>query len=123
MTIIHLLGIAVILNWLLLLGLAISVVRLQNRIASRQRGELPDEGPAVGSVAPPIDAPLNGHGVGNLSLPRVVWFMSADCSTCKRLSPAAEAIARDFSHSVQSVVNCTGTVEGIKQFSEQWHDI
>jgi uncharacterized membrane protein YphA (DoxX/SURF4 family) len=78
---------AVILLSLLVLALYRQVGVLTMRIGPRVPFELAEEGPEVGSSAPPLEG-LRGRRA------EIVFFFSATCRLCRQLSPGVAALAR-----------------------------
>ena len=78
---------AVILLSLLVFALYRQVGVLTMRIGPRVPFELAEEGPEVGSSAPPLEG-LRGRRA------EIVFFFSATCRLCRQLSPGVAALAR-----------------------------
>lgn len=111
-------------GWLLLIGLAVSVVRIEKAVVALQAEK--QEGPPIGSLAPEI---TNDEGTRSveirsgepaLGLPRLVWFMQMDCGPCKLAQSLVGAIASDYKDTATSWVNYVGAAEGAEEFAREW---
>lgn len=125
MTASALLAILSALGWVLLFGLGVSVLRLQQAVIDLEgRMDSRDSGPEIGTVAPEIEG-TTMHGDDRIqtsvsSHPRLVWFLSTTCKSCWESRSLVERIARDLGESVASIVSVEGTVEDVKAFAEPW---
>ena len=111
MTVLHVLFLSSAVSWLLLIGLAVSVVRIEKLVLGMRTGQEPqDDGPALGSVAPefadpePI-RPVNlGRADAMRGVPQLYWFMRTNCAPCLHLRPLVEAIASEYEGSPKTGV-------------------
>jgi hypothetical protein len=102
---------AFVVQWILLVVLAVIVVALARqvgtlhlRLGPRGALEIDDEGPTLGESPPPIPAltsdgrsvMLGGPGPG-----RVVMFASPTCGVCKEVAPALAPAAAAAGYSAQ----------------------
>lgn len=110
--------------WALVIGLAISVIRVQRSLESFRRSieRRASEGPEVGSVAPPLVSSINEQGGAPStfaldSRPTVIWFMSVGCPPCIALRETINAIALGYEEQIHSVVTCAGTASDVDDFA------
>jgi methylamine dehydrogenase accessory protein MauD len=99
---------SVVLLWVVVLGLAFTVLALARQIGVLHERVAPvgalamGGGPEVGDPAPRIAARLLDGGPFSLGRApdrrmRLLMFVSADCPICKRLIPIAKALAKEES--------------------------
>ena len=109
--------------WLLVVGLAVSVIRLQRSVDSvRHMVEgRAAEGPEIGRPAPKL---LNtgDEDASEFPLPTdgratILWFMAAACVPCRAIRGTIGAIATDYGERAHSVVNCVGNQEEVVEFA------
>lgn len=126
MTTLHVLLISSALNWVLVLGLALSVLRLRNVIVQQRRSPKPSSGPVIGLIAPALHGlalPPEEAETHVGSRPRLVWFMSSRCNACERSRPVVELIAHDFRERVESIVNLSGSGEQVSACGDWGTDV
>ncbi len=82
------LALAVVVLVVLVLALYRQVGVLESRLGPRAALEIAEEGPPLGSVAPPVSG-LEGRG------PEIVAFSSPGCRLCAELRPALDALERE----------------------------
>jgi hypothetical protein len=123
MTALQFVYIAVILNWIGLIGLAVTVVRLQERFSKSNLGHsVDDDGPAVGSQAPV----LVGHASPRLAddaeavLPQLIWFMRSNCTPCRESRSIVGRIANAYEGKLDCLVSYAGTSEEASEFGQLW---
>jgi thiol-disulfide isomerase/thioredoxin len=130
MTVLHVLFLSSAVSWLLLIGLAVSVVRIEKLVLGMRTGQEPqDDGPALGSVAPefadpePI-RPVNlGRADAMRGVPQLYWFMRTNCAPCLHLRPLVEAIASEYEDKVCCWVNCVGPSGAVEELAGEWDPI
>ena len=115
MTAFHLFVVSSAVGWFLLIGLAVSVVRIEKAVVAMQAEK--QEGPVVGSVAPELtnDDGTRSLGIRSfesaLGLPRLVWFMQTGCGPCQLARSLVGAMASEHQDVATSWVNYVGTRE------------
>ncbi len=112
--------------WVLVIGLAVSVLRVQRSVEALWRAieGRSAEGPKVGSPAPELSGdPVVGCGpetnVVNGGVPLILWFMSVGCRPCRTLRGTVQAIASEYDERVRSVITCTGSKEAVATFADR----
>jgi thiol-disulfide isomerase/thioredoxin len=126
MTILHLLLISSAVTWLLLIGLAVSVVRIEKAVVGLQART--QDGPPVGSVAPELVGMVNegphsmgiGSGEFEIGSPKLVWFMESGCGPCEHVRPLVGELAAEYQEDVTCWVNYLGTSEAAVEFARHW---
>jgi thiol-disulfide isomerase/thioredoxin len=120
------------LTWCLLLGLAISVLRIQRGLATvlRTLEGRAAEGLPLGSVAPSFEGEammVDRSGkrtesrmpMGAYSQPTVVWFMSAGCPPCLAQRRVISQLAAEYQGKANMIVNCVGDSAATAYFAEE----
>jgi hypothetical protein len=114
---------AIILNWIGLIGLAVTVVRLQDRLLERKLGSDPDDdGPAVGSQAPVLlgQASLRLPDSTGRVLPQLVWFMRRNCAPCQESRSIVKRIADAHQGKLECLVNFVGGADEVSALVQVW---
>ena len=111
--------------WVLVIGLAVSVVRVQRSVEALWRAieGRSAEGPKVGSPAPELSGdPVVGRGPedgrGQFGGPLVLWFMSVGCRPCRTLRGTVQAIANEYDERVRSAITCVGSEQEVAAFAD-----
>lgn len=124
---------SIVLLWILLLGVALSVLRVQQTVGGIQYSleRRAAEGPPEGGRAPMLLGRIFGWRAGKLQIsegveilaadprPILLWFMGAGCRPCQHLLPTVSAIADEYGASVRSVVTAAGAPEEIRFLAER----
>lgn len=112
-----------ILLWVLVIGLAFSVLQVQRTLDSlafllERRAS---EGPAIGTEAPTlldastdppllVDTRLDGRAT-------LIWFVAAGCLPCRAHAETIGSVAEEFHEQVRTVVTCVGSVAEAGEFA------
>ncbi len=109
--------------WILVIGLAVSVLQLQRAFDSlafllERRAS---EGPAIGVHAPALldlsTEPARPIDIGSDERGTVLWFVAAGCLPCRAHGATIARIADEFRQRVRTIVSCVGSGEEAAQFA------
>jgi hypothetical protein len=112
------------------LGLAVSVLRIQETVSRIQRSidGRAAEGLPIGTQAPALTGKLvngpaklpadliSGQDASHAPTLRLVWFMAASCKPCNVLRPLIRTMADEYSATVTTFVSCVGNGAAAVQY-------
>jgi hypothetical protein len=121
MTALQVLYVAVILSWIGLIGVAVTVVRLQNHLLKRtlDRNKSEDDSPSIGSPAPILGGTTSPWEAAH-ALPQLIWFMKSHCTPCRNARSLVKSISDDYEGRLECLVSYAGSEAEVPGFAQLW---
>ena len=109
--------------WLVVLVLGAGMVVMLREhadvVLGSREGRSRLHGPPEGSVVPELGGERVRAAAAQQGRPKVIIFMAVTCQPCRRRRSHVTHFAADQAESVETVVCCSGSVEGVLEFAEE----